>query len=75
MKKKVSEQEKIMRESGFVTAAQAAWALGMSKASIHRKCEVRDLNGKHVGKILYVEIESLKAHTNAAAILERVSSL
>ncbi len=74
---RMSLQENIMREAGFVSAAAAAEAVGVANVgSIHRMAKTGQLRGARAGRNWYVSVKSLlAAYADAAPILERIKAL
>lgn len=70
-------QEKIMRDAGYVTATEAADAIGVSNiATIHRMVKTTKLLGARAGCHWYVSVASLlREHAGAPPLLERIKAL
>lgn len=66
-----------MREAGYVTAADAAHAIGADNVgTIHRMVKTGRLEGARAGKHWYVSVKSLlAAHAEAPPILARIREL
>lgn len=66
-----------MREAGYVTAADAAGAIGADNVgTIHRMVKTGRLVGARAGTHWYVTVRSLlDAHAEAPPILERILAL
>ena len=77
MKLMMRSQEKIMREAGYVTATDAAQAIGADNVgTIHRMVKAGKLRGARAGRHWYVSVASLlKAHKDAPPIIERIRAL
>ncbi len=70
-------QAEIMREAGYVTAAEAAEAIGVANiGTIHRQVTTGRLIGTRVGRHWYVSVKSLlDAHADAPPLLKRIKAL
>lgn len=70
-------QEKLMRDAGYVTAADAAQAIGADNVgTIHRQVKTGKLVGARAGVHWYVLVKSLlEAHADAPPILARIREL
>jgi len=70
-------EEEIMKEDGFVTAADAARAVGASQVgTIHRAIEGGRLLGTKIVRRWYVSVAALlDQYKNVKPILERVKAL
>jgi len=73
----VRTQETIMREAGFVTAADAARAIGADNVgTVHRAVKTKRLKGARAGNHWYVSVASLLAeYQDAEPLLERIRAL
>lgn len=71
------EQEGIMREAGYVTAAEAAHAVGLKNVgTIHRRIVSGNLIGARAGYHWYVLVKSLlEAYADAPPLLARIRAL
>lgn len=70
-------QETIMRDAGYVTASEAAEAIGCDQiGSVHRMVRTGRLQGARAGKHWYVSVKSLlEAHKDAPPLLDRIKAL
>lgn len=70
-------QETIMREAGFVTAADAARAVGADNVgTIHRAVRTKRLKGARAGNHWYVSVASLMhEYRDASPLMERIRAL
>jgi len=70
-------QSQIMRDSGYVTAAEAADAIGAdSVGTIHRMVKTGRLKGARAGTRWYVSVKSLLlAHADAPPLVARIEAL
>lgn len=70
-------QEMIMRQNGYVTASEAAEAIGCDQiGSVHRMLKTGRLQGARAGKHWYVSVKSLlEAHKDAPPLIERIKAL
>lgn len=69
--------DQIMRQAGFVSAADAAKAVGLSHPSnIHKMVNKGKLKGQRAGVHLYVSVASLlEAYKEAEPIVARIKAL
>ncbi len=70
-------QETIMRESGYVTAADAARAIGADNVgTLHRMVRTKRLKGCRAGNYWYVSVASLLLmHEGVEPLMERIRAL
>ncbi len=70
-------QAEIMREAGYITAAEAKEAIGVENiGTIHRQVKTGKLVGTRAGKHWYVSVKSLlEAHADVPPLVERILAL
>ncbi len=70
-------QSQIMRDAGYVTATEAAEAIGAnSVGTVHRMVKSGRLKGARAGTHWYVSVKSLLlAHADCPPILARIETL
>lgn len=70
-------QSQIMRDAGYITAAEAAEAIGVDNVgTIHRMVRTGRLKGARAGTHWYVSVKSLlRAHAGAPPLIARIEAL
>ena len=77
MQERGQTQREIMRDAGYITAAEAAEALGVGNVgTIHRMVKSGRVKGARAGVHWYVSVNSLLlAHAGTPPLIKRIEAL